>query len=109
MNDDNTIFVSNKRSVVSFVLAAVTMFNRGAELITFKARGKAITRAIDSVEVLRNKFMTDINPKNITIGIGTETYENADENGNKDGTKTALSTIEIIVRRPKQVVKNETT
>lgn len=90
--DPNVVYVSNKRPVMSFVLAVVTQFNKNNTEVKLMARGKAIVRAVDAAEVVRRKFVTDVIP---SIRIGTETYPNLDENGKADGTTTALSTIEI--------------
>ncbi len=47
MQNDNTVFVGNK-PVMNYVLAVVTQFNNGADLVAIKARGKAISRAVDT-------------------------------------------------------------
>ena len=59
MPEDNVIFVGNK-PVMNYVLAAVTQFNDGAKEVTIKARGKAISRAVDTAEVVRHRFLTDV-------------------------------------------------
>jgi len=46
--DENTIFVGNKPPM-SYVLAVVTQFNTGgSEDVVIKARGRAISRAVDT-------------------------------------------------------------
>ena len=47
---ENTVFVGNK-PVMNYVLAVVTQFNNGAEEVAIKARGKAISRAVDTAEI----------------------------------------------------------
>jgi len=50
MIKDNTVFVGNK-PVMNYVLAVVTQFNNGAQEVAIKARGKAISRAVDTAEI----------------------------------------------------------
>ena len=58
-NDENVVFVGNK-NLMSYVLACVTQLNRGAEEIVVKARGRAISRAVDVAEVLKNRFLKEV-------------------------------------------------
>ena len=53
---ENTVFVGNK-PVMNYVLAVVTQFNNGAEPVAIKARGKAISRAVDTAEIALNRFL----------------------------------------------------
>ncbi|MDI6888504.1 MAG: DNA-binding protein Alba [Methanocellales archaeon] len=88
--EDNIIYVGNK-PVMNYVLAAVTQFNDGAKDVTIKARGRAISRAVDTAEVVRNRFIQDVKVKDIKIG--TEELE-----GEK-GDKINVSSIEIFLNR----------
>ncbi|MDI6858988.1 MAG: DNA-binding protein Alba [Methanocellales archaeon] len=88
---DNVIYVGNK-PVMNYVLAAVTQFNDGANEVAIKARGRAISRAVDTAEVVRNRFMPDAQVKDIKIG--TEKLE-----GEK-GESINVSSIEIFLNRP---------
>jgi DNA-binding protein len=92
----NILYVSNRRPVMGYVLACVTIFNKGYKDARIIARGKAIVRAVDTAEVVRRKFVTDVVP---SIRIGTDIYPNLDENGKEDGTTVALSTIEITLTK----------
>lgn len=67
MTEDNVVYVGNK-PVMNYVLAVVTQFNNGASEVAVKARGKAISRAVDVVEVSRNRFLQDAKIKDIKIG-----------------------------------------
>ncbi|MCK5022913.1 MAG: DNA-binding protein Alba [Candidatus Aenigmarchaeota archaeon] len=64
--DDNVVFVG-KKPTMSYVLAVITQFSEGLKEVHIKARGRAISRAVDVVEVVRNKFVTDVK-HGITIG-----------------------------------------
>ncbi|MDD3071472.1 MAG: DNA-binding protein Alba, partial [Methanoculleus horonobensis] len=59
MIKDNTVFVGNK-PVMNYVLAVVTQFNNGAEEVAIKARGKAISRAVDTAEIALNRFLANV-------------------------------------------------
>jgi len=82
---ENVVFVGTK-PVMNYVLAAITQFNEGAGAVTIKARGKAISRAVDVAEILRNRFLQNVNVQN--IAIGTEQVQG------ESGTAN-VSTIEI--------------
>ncbi|MCW4008411.1 MAG: DNA-binding protein Alba [Candidatus Bathyarchaeota archaeon] len=67
-DNSDVIFVGNKPPM-SYVLAIITAFSSGnAKEITLKARGQAITTAVDVAEIARNRFMKDLKVSNITIG-----------------------------------------
>lgn len=89
MTDDNTIYVGNK-PVMNYVLAVVTQFNNGADEVLIKARGRAISRAVDVAEIARKRFLSEVNVKD--IAISTETL--GSETGN-----TNVSAIEITVAK----------
>jgi len=55
---DNIIFIGNKPPL-SYVFAVVTQFKAGTAEVIIKARGKLISRAVDVVEIVKNKFMND--------------------------------------------------
>jgi DNA-binding protein len=64
----DVIFVGNKPPM-SYVLAIITAFSGGnAKAITLKARGQAITTAVDVAEITRNRFMKDLKVSKIAIG-----------------------------------------
>lgn len=83
--EDGIIYIGNK-PVMAYVLAVVTQFNNGSGDVGVKARGRAISRAVDVVEVVRRKFITQA--KLGAINIGTEHLTG--ERGEVD-----VSTIEI--------------
>lgn len=73
MDSDNIVFIGNKPPL-SYVFAVVTQFKAGASEVIVKARGKLISRAIDVIEILKNKFMTDA--KVASIETSTEALKN---------------------------------
>ena len=84
--DENTIFVGNKPPM-SYVLAVVTQFNGGSDTVLIKARGRAISTAVDTAEIVRNRFIKDAKLKDIKIGTESVT--------NEEGRETNVSSIEI--------------
>ena len=82
---ENTVFVGNK-PVMNYVLAVVTQFNNGANEVAIKARGKAISRAVDTAEISLNRFLVGVTKKDIVIS--TEVIDT-------DSGKTNVSSIEI--------------
>ncbi len=86
--DDNTIFIG-KKSAMAYVLACVTQFNRNQNQVVLKARGRAISHAVDVAEVVRNKFVKDAEVKDIKIS--TEILDS------ETGEKLNVSSIEIVL------------
>ena len=94
-NDENVIYVGNKPPM-SYVLAVVTQFNTtGSDEVVIKARGRAISRAVDTAEIVRNRFIKDAKLKDIKIG--TESIVNEGE-----GRTSNVSSIEIILTTKKK-------
>jgi len=66
----DVVFVGNKPPM-SYVMAVMTALSSGAITeITLKARGRAITTAVDVAEITSNRFMKDLAVT--SVGIGTE-------------------------------------
>ena len=75
MERSNTVFIGRK-PVLNYVLACMTLFKSGHGEIIVMARGRSISRAVDVVEVLRNRFMP--NAEVVNIEIGTDRIETDD-------------------------------
>ena len=89
--NDNTVFVGSK-PLNAYVLACVTQFSEGADEIMIKARGRAISRAVDVAEILRHKFMPD-SVELVDVIISTEKIEDSERG------PTNVSAIEIKLRK----------
>lgn len=76
--DENIIFVGRKPSM-SYVLALVTQLGTQQE-VHVKARGQSISKAVDVVEIVKNRFIPDIKVKNISIGTDSVRIEEKDIN-----------------------------
>ena len=92
MSESNSVLIGRK-PVMNYVLACITFFHSGAKEVSVKARGRAISRAIDVVEVVRRRFLPDV--KVARIGIGTDQLSTQDEGRGM----TNVSTIEIVLER----------
>ena len=92
MPESNSVLIGRK-PVMNYVLACITFFHGGAKEVSVKARGKAISRAIDVVEVVRRRFLPDV--KVARIGIGTDQISPRE----RDNEQTNVSTIEIVLER----------
>jgi len=85
--DENVIYVGQK-PLMSYVLAVITQFgDNGSNGVILKARGRAISTAVDTAEVVRNRFMKDAKIKDINIGTESVT--------NEEGRSSNVSSIEI--------------
>ncbi len=98
--DENTIYVGNKPPM-SYVLAILTQFKgSGSEEVVIKARGRAISTAVDAAEITRNRFITDAKVKDIKIS--TEAITNEEE-----GRTSNVSSIEICLTTKKKSEKKK--
>jgi len=91
MSRDENVYIGSK-PVLSYVTALVTSLQR-ADKVNVLARGRAISSAIDAVEVTRRSFLKDLVVDNISIG--TEVLGEGDNQRN-------VSTITITLSRRKQ-------
>ncbi len=87
---DNVVFIG-KKPTMAYVLAAVTQFGDGQKEIFLKARGKAISKAVDVAEIVKNRFVQDA--KVSSIQIGTEAIESESKE------MLNVSTIEITLAK----------
>jgi len=89
---DENIVLIGKKPVMNYVVACLTFFNSGAKKVVVKARGRAICRAVDTVELLRRAFMKDLQLQGIAI--------TTEEVTRSEGQKANVSAIEITVTKP---------
>lgn len=88
MDEDNSIFVGEK-PFMNYVTGVVIQFTtKNASEVIVRARGKFISRAVDIVEVVRNRFLQgQVQIKDIKIA--------SEEFQNKEGKDVRVSTIDI--------------
>lgn len=89
MPEDSVVYIGNK-PVMNYVLAVTTQFGNSKE-VTLKARGQAISRAVDTAEIVRNRFMPEVKVKSISISTEELTRE--------DGSKMNVSAMEIALTK----------
>ena len=63
----DSVFIGSK-PVMSYVTAVMMHFSGGTNKLTVKARGNAICRAVDVVEVSRRRFLDNLTVDDIKIG-----------------------------------------
>ncbi len=77
---------------MTYAFQVVAQLNSGADPVLVKARGAAIGKAVDVIEVIRRRLL----PNEVAVGtieIGTERLTN------RDGRDANVSSITIPVRR----------
>jgi DNA-binding protein len=89
--EPNTIYVG-KKPVMNYVLACLTQIQNGTNTVTVKARGQAISRAVDVAQIVTKRFATDITVKR--IAINTEQVKSRVTDGMSN-----VSSIEIELHR----------
>ena len=69
MTEDSKIVFIGSKPPMDYVLAIITGLSASnAKEITLKARGRAITTAVDAAEICRNRFLKDLKVSKIAIG-----------------------------------------
>ena len=63
---DNIVLIG-KKPVMNYVTACITFFNNGEKQVVVKARGRAISRAVDTVELLRRAFVKNLEIKSVVL------------------------------------------
>jgi DNA-binding protein Alba len=94
MSEKSKIIFVGKKMPMDYVLAIITGLSASdAKDITLKARGQAISTAVDAAEITRNRFLKDLKVTKIVIG----TEEMPPREGE---TRTRMvSTIEIMLTK----------
>jgi DNA-binding protein len=87
------VFIGSKPPM-DYVLAVITRLSAGnAKEVILKARGQAITTAVDVAEIARNRFLKDLKVSKIAIG----TEEMPPREG--ENRVRVVSTMEITLTR----------
>ncbi|MBU5537453.1 MAG: DNA-binding protein Alba [Candidatus Aenigmatarchaeota archaeon] len=87
---ENVVFIGRKPSM-SYVLGVITQLSNGQKEVFIKARGRAISKAVDVAEIVRRKFVQDAKISNVEIGTEERQLEN--------GQKINVSTINITITK----------
>jgi DNA-binding protein Alba len=94
MAENSKIVFVGRKPAMSYVLAIITSLSASnAKEVTLKARGQAITTAVDVAEITRSRFLKDL--KVSKIAIGTEQMPA------REGENSArlVSTMEITLQK----------
>ena len=92
-SEEHVVYVGRKPPM-NYVLAAITAFNTpGVEEIVLKARGRAISRAVDTAQIVSRRLLEGL--KVGEIEIGSESMEM------EEYRKRTFSTMEITLTRAK--------
>jgi len=97
----NTVYIGRK-PLMNYVLAVMTSFNASnADQVVLKARGRAISAAVDVAEISTRSFLKNVKVE--SIDIGSEEIHAREENRMK-----TVSTMEItLARAPKKTEKED--
>ena len=69
MTENSDVIFIGSKPPMSYVLAVITSFSASnTKEITLKARGQAITTAVDVAEITRNRFLKDLKIDKVTLG-----------------------------------------
>jgi DNA-binding protein len=90
MSVENVVYIGSK-PIMNYCLAVITSLQEKGGSVAVKARGRAISTAVDVVEVTRSRFLKDLTV--IDIEIGTEELEST------DGRMRNVSTITIVLKK----------
>jgi DNA-binding protein len=88
---ENVVLIG-KKPTMNYVVACLTLFNSGKAPVVVRARGMAISRAIDTVQLLGKAFVKNLEIKD--INIGTQEFMKEDD------VLSSSSTIEITINKP---------
>jgi DNA-binding protein len=91
MSSENTVFIGRK-PILNYCTAVLEVL-RNSDTVVMKARGSAISTAVDVAEVTRSRFLAGL--KVDSIEIGTE------ELTNEEGRPRNVSTIKIVMNNIK--------
>ena len=90
MSVENIVYIGSK-PLMNYCIAVVTSLQEKGGGVGVKARGRAISTAVDVVEVTRSRFLKDITVEDIEIG--TEELEST------DGRIRNVSSITIVLKK----------
>ena len=83
------LVIMGVKPIMNYVVACLTLFNDGNEIVRIRARGKHINKAVDTVELLRRVFLRDLVVRKTSIGTDLLIRD--------DGNEAKVSTIEIVI------------
>jgi DNA-binding protein len=104
MTEANIVYIGNKPPM-TYVMALISAFKfSGGENVVIKARGRAISTAVDVAEIVKNRFLKDLKAERIEIG----SEDLPIEGGGTRGVSTIAITMNRIGRTPPSEPRAET-
>jgi DNA-binding protein len=104
MTEANIVYIGNKPPM-TYVMALISAFKfSGGENVVIKARGRAISTAVDVAEIVKNRFLKDLKAERIEIG----SEDLPIEGGGTRGVSTIAITMNRIGRTPSPEPRAET-
>ena len=88
MSENNIVYVGSK-PIINYCMAVIENFRHG-DSVALKARGRAISRAVDVAEVTRNRYLNGVRVE--SIDIMTEQLDS------QDGDTRNVSAITILLK-----------
>ena len=79
------------KPIMNYVVACMTLFNSGKEQVMVRARGRHITKVVDTINMLRSVFLKDLVVDGVEIGT--------DRHMSPDGKELFVSTIEVKISK----------
>ncbi len=92
--ETKTVIVGQSKPCLNYVTACLTMFNSGAEHVILRSRGEAINMAVDVVQLLKKRFVSEVQISNIQI--------DGENVVSRDGRQLSLPVLEIELSMPKK-------
>lgn len=90
MSEENVVYIGRK-PVMNYCLAVISALQESGSQVELKARGRAISTAVDVAEVTKNRFIESL--KVDKVEIGTEELESM------EGKKRNVSTMTIVLKK----------
>jgi DNA-binding protein len=88
--DENAVYIG-RRPTMNYVMATMMILNKGEKCVV-KARGRAISHAVDVCEILRNRFLKGTEYEDIRLSTEQLTGD--------DGKTNNVSSMEIVLVPP---------
>jgi DNA-binding protein len=102
MSKENIVYIGRK-PVMNYVLAVLSGFNQNDQgKVMLQARGRAISTAVDTSEVVRRLYMKDLN---VAVSIGTEELSQEGYGKRNVSTMKIVLTSKNHVESPKSAVE----
>jgi DNA-binding protein len=89
MSGENVVYIGSK-PLMNYCMAVLTSLKDEGSSVSLKARGRAISTAVDVAEVTKHRFMESLTIEKIEIG--TEELES-------EGRMRNVSTITIVLKK----------